>query len=501
MSHHFTPVLLVFLIIGVTILVPFLYHRRQRYPPGPPTNPFTGNITKFPLQGGWATLTKLKDAYGDLVFFHGLGTRILVLNSMKTIADLLEKRGNIYSDRPNFTVVGELMDLGQSMPLLPYGEEWRVQRKLVHGSLGPSSVKQYHKIQEDLAGLLAKQLLDDPVGFFDHVRLTASRLILAITYGLDVESADNDYITHAEDTMLMISKATVPGAFLCDFFPWMKHLPSWLPFQRTAREGKQMIDELVTRPLEHVKQAMENSSAPRSLTQELLASDEQYPNKEHHIRWSMGSLYGAGGETTYATVLTCIMAMALHPDKLRLAQAEIDAVVGTDRLPTIGDRTHLPYVNAVIKETMRWHPALPLGIARSVTKDDIYNGYHIPRGTIVIPNVWAVAFEHCGVHSPSEFIPERFLVTTSEAVPADPAIWAFGFARRICPGKHLAENSLFIIIATILAAFNISEPSDRALDVQFTAGLVSYPLPFTCDITPRSSARASQVVWRASQVD
>ena len=101
------------------------------------------------------------------------------------------------------------------------------------------------------------------------------------------------------------------------------------------------------------------------------------------------------------------MAMALHPDKLKLAHEELDRVVGVDRLPTISDRGRLPYVNAIIKETMRWHPALPLsevhprgvvdfllttstGIARCTSEDDLYEGYDIPKGTIVMPNVWYV---------------------------------------------------------------------------------------------------------------
>lgn len=101
--------------------------------------------------------------------------------------------------------------------------------------------------------------------------------------------------------------------------------------------------------------------------------------------------------------------MALHPEKQKAAQTEIDRVIGEDRLPIIEDREKLPYVNAVIKEVMRWHPALPLsecfcppltfdlvyplyalGIAQMSLRDDVYEGYLIPKGTIVLPNVWFV---------------------------------------------------------------------------------------------------------------
>ena len=107
---------------------------------------------------------------------------------MEVIEDLLEKRGNIYSHRPVFTVVSELMGLGrvaslvtenlsnlltssQSMALLPYGTEWREQRKLAHVALNPGAVKEYIPIQEEQSTLLNKALLEDPDDFFAHVRL------------------------------------------------------------------------------------------------------------------------------------------------------------------------------------------------------------------------------------------------------------------------------------------------------------------------------------------
>ncbi|EJF59311.1 cytochrome P450 [Dichomitus squalens LYAD-421 SS1] len=473
---------------------------KRKYPPGPPAKPLVGNILDVSPQGAWIKFTRYKEVYGDLVFFHGLGNNILVLNSMKAINDLLEKKGSIYSDRPSFTVVGELMGLGQSMPLLPAREEWRAHRKLAYTALNATAVKRYHTIQEDLAAILSKQILDTPQDFFSHVRLTAGRIILSVTYGLSVSTADSEYISHAEDTMHMISKATVPGAFLADLLPWMKHLPSWVPFQQEAKQGREMIERLVTKPFEHVKREMAAGTAPQSLTQDLLSMDAaDRTTSEHQIKWTTGALYGAGGETTYSTVLTCLMAMALHPDKLRKAQAELDEIVGTERMPKISDKVNLPYVNAVIKETMRWHPALPLSIARCTSDDDVYEGYDIPKGTIVMPNVWSIAFAKIGPYDPSEFVPERFLETTG-AAPIDPMTsWAFGFARRICPGKALGENSVFILIATLLAMFDIAPPDDAELKVAFSKGLVSYPQPFKCKLTPRSASKAAQIVWRASQ--
>ena len=80
--------------------------------------------------------------------------------------------------------------------------------------------------------------------------------------------------------------------------------------------------------------------------------------------------------------------MAMYPDVQQKAQAELDAVVGPDRLPELSDSSSLPYLNALIKELLRWHPALILGLPHSTLADDEYNGYFIPEGTLLIPNVW-----------------------------------------------------------------------------------------------------------------
>lgn len=87
---------------------------------------------------------------------------------------------------------------------------------------------------------------------------------------------------------------------------------------------------------------------------------------------------------------TFFLAMVLHPEVQHKAREEIDRVVGDGRLPTVKDRDHLPYVEAVLKEAFRWHPIAPMGLPHLVTEDDVYEGYLIPKDAIVIPNIWFV---------------------------------------------------------------------------------------------------------------
>ncbi|KAJ7223154.1 cytochrome P450 [Mycena pura] len=431
-------------------------------PPGPPSKLLIGNILHVSPKQPWFKLYEYKKQYGDLVFFYGLGNNVLVLNTMEAVSDLLDKRGNIYSHRPEFTVVGELMALGQSMPLLPYGNEWRAHRKLAHVALSPGAVKQYHELQEDLAALLNKAILNKPEEFFSHYIAQVQLSILA------------------HETMDMIGKATVPGAYLADLIPickLLKHLPSWFPFHKEARLGRAMIDEFVTKPYEHVKHDLSVGEAKPSLTQRLLSSEkvEGLDNYEHRVKWTAGAsaMYGAGGETTYSTVLLYIMLMAMHPE-----------IQSADRLPVIADRSQMPYLPAVTKETMRWHLILPL--------NDVYF-----KGTTVLPNVWAIALESDGKYDPESFIPKRFL--DSSIQPIDPNLYAFGFGRRICPGQYLAQNSLFVIMANLASAFDIFPPAEGKIEPSFGPNLVSYPEPFKCIIKPRSASKATLVESRAGQ--
>ncbi|EMD35959.1 hypothetical protein CERSUDRAFT_115906 [Gelatoporia subvermispora B] len=494
------------LVLAFIFAAVFVTIRRLRYaqrskglpmPPGPPGKPFVGSIMEISQYEAPRVLARYGEQYGDLTMFKGLGNHALVLNSLQAMNDLLDKRGSNNSHRPISVYGGELLGQNESVVYLPYGEEWRAHRKLAHMALSSTAIKQYHSMQEDIAATLAKDLLDSPEDFFASVRMNAGRVVIAITYGIPAGEMQIECINRGEHALEIGTRAVAPGNYLCDLLPFLKHAPSWVSFQREARESKKVMLAHMMRPYEYVKREVAAGTALPSLMRDLMTNPpkgETVP--ERRLQWLGSAMFGAGSETTYATILTLVMAMALFPEKQKLAQVELDRVLGSERLPTIQDRERLPYVDAVVKEAMRWQPAVHMGVPRRSAEDDVYNGFFVPKGTTLIPNVWAIAYAPNSRYDPEAFIPERYLDPKEDTV--DPSLWAFGFGRRICPGRLLAENSLFIFAATILAVFNISPPADGELEREFTQHLVRSPKSFRCQITPRSAAKAKLVEARVA---
>ncbi|KAL0956442.1 hypothetical protein HGRIS_002590 [Hohenbuehelia grisea] len=187
------------------------------------------------------------------------------------------------------------------------------------------------------------------------------------------------------------------------------------------------------------------------------------------------------------------MAMALHPHVVLRAQKELDEVLHGDRLPTFDDRPSLPYIDAIFREVLRWRPVTPLGFPHVASEDDIYEGYFIHKNSIVIPNIWAMTRDPSKHEDPESFRPERFLDANGQ-LTNEVEILTFGFGRRICPGRHVASDTLWLLVASVLTVFSITKAKDESgneVDIDandFTDEIVSRPSPFRCSIQPRSPA-------------
>jgi len=223
-------------------------------------------------------------------------------------------------------------------------------------------------------------------------------------------------------------------------------------------------------------------------------TDPNYHEQETLARHTAAVAYFGGADTTVSTLQSFFLAMAMYPEVQKKAQAELDAVVGPNRLPAFSDRSSLTYLNAMVQESMRWQLVLPSGIAHMCTHGDVYDGYYIPKGSLIIGNAWSILHDAEVFVEPEEYKPERYLKDGKLDPDArSPNVAAFGYGRRMCPGRHLSDDSLFIVIALVLSVFNIDPPVDEhgnviKLTPKVTGDALSYPIPFNCTITPRSSA-------------
>ena len=170
----------------------------------------------------------------------------------------------------------------------------------------------------------------------------------------------------------------------------------------------------------------------------------------------------AGGEMTSTALLWWLLAMIAYPDVQNQSHAELDELVGSARPPTVADIPSLHYIRAMVKETLRWSPIVPFGVPHASTVDDWYEGMFIPKGTVCLQNMRVINSEpEVSGSDAAQFDPARYLDERRQVrVPdgREEGHMAFGFGRRICPGRYVTEGTLAIDIATLLWAMRFERP-------------------------------------------
>ncbi|KAI5122653.1 hypothetical protein M0805_007915 [Coniferiporia weirii] len=490
-------------------------------PPSPPSDPIIGNARFMPLEFAWKTFADWSKTYGDVIYASVLGRPMLIINSVEAARDLMEKKGAIYSDRPRMFVLGELMGWSNTLPFLPYGERFRKHRRMMQQHFNSHAVSAFRSIQTGQVHDFLRRVLVKPENFRKDVhRLIASSILMA-TFGHEVTSENDAYIALVNRTTKMSTDAGSPGGTLIDLFPALRFLPAWLPgmgLKRHALATAELVGEVMEMPLREIKEKRAAGSAPPCYVNHLLdeyeSSGKVDKQHEEDIRCIGAVIYSAGVETTEATVSAFFLMMTRCPEIVKRAQEEIDRVIGSDRLPTIQDRPDLPYLECIMKEVFRFNPAVPIGIPHQSMKTDTYRGWTMPSGSMILPNIWCMMRDERYYPEPEVFNPDRHLAKiqddSSESGDEiegksvsiredDPSSIVFGFGRRLCPGRHFAEVTVWLTYACFLAAFDIrpyvnpETGKEEPPEVLFAGGTSSNPLPFKCTIVPRSEKHARLV--------
>ncbi|PBK95956.1 cytochrome P450 [Armillaria gallica] len=462
---------------------------KGRLPPGPRGLPFIGNVFDMPADKPWLTFERWGETYGDVCSVTVFGKTFIILNSFETAVDLLDKRGSVNSGRPHLTMGGDMVGWKSTLGLLPNGGTLRKQRKLMHSIFGAHVVGKLYKAQETAALQLVRDLIDTPDKFDHHISRRIVSFILSITYGYDVEEDGDTLVELVDRAMAEFSELTVPGAFLVDQMPFLRFLPEWIPgmaFKSKARQWAKDLDDMVNIPYKFTERQMATGVEKTSFVSALLQDKSV---TEHDLKWTASAIYGAAGETTTSTIRVFLLAMMLFPDAQKEAHAELNSVLQGRRLPTHQDRDKLPYVDALCKEVMRFHPAVPLSVPHGTAQDDVYNEYFIPKDSMILANLRKMTRDPSVYEDPEVFNPSRFLPGLGRVPERDPRSIIFGFGRRKCPGQYLADEMIFIICATVLSVFDISKADGFSPEPVLDPlnGTISHPAPFKCSITPRSS--------------
>ncbi|KAJ6466567.1 cytochrome P450 [Mycena vitilis] len=486
---------------------------RHPFPPGPKSSFIIGNLRDLPSEQQWITFTEWGKQYGEIVHASAFGDHLVILNSLKVATDLLDKRARIYSDRPSIAMI-PLLGWDFSFGLMPYGEKWRQYRRLFHQHFRQDAALAYHPVQLRKIHDSLCSLLNTPEDFSAHMKSLAAAIIMSTIYGYDIAPTHDRLVDLVDTTLIELGEAMFPGGFAVNTFPFLRHLPSWFPgcsFQRYAKDASKLVEEMKDAPFDFVKQNLRDGVCNLSMVARLLDQQDGSKEREKVIKEVTAAAYPAAADTTAATLDAFVMAMALNSEVVKKAQNELDTVTGRSRLPSFEDRSALPYCQAVYREVLRLWPAAPLGVPHANTQDDSYEGYFIPkgaRGTTILSNIWyelstfnlsfplnwvrAMGRDESIYPNPEEFNPERFLTADGQYREVDDVL-AFGFGRRICPGRYTADASVWAAIVSILASFDIAKAKDATgqeieIEPAFSDKLVCHARPFKCSITPRSDA-------------
>ncbi|KAF9001516.1 cytochrome P450 [Cyathus striatus] len=496
-------------IVGVVTVYLYLRSRGRHIPlpPGPRKLPLIGNVLDIPSDfpsKGYDDMCKKYNS--DIIHLNAFGTDIVVVNTYETAQELLEKRSAIYSSRPRAIMFNELAGYDFLLVAMPDNTMWKTHRRLFSKYFRPQHTEINQPREIEHVHVLLRKLLESPEKFYSHIRHTVGAISLSEVYGLDIKSDDDPYINLSEEVLKLIARMTIPGAFLVETFPLLRYIPEWFPgahFQKFAKKARKMCKQVLNVPYNASLAAMNDGTILPSFISEGSVDTQNSRNvdQSQHIEnlKAIGAMSFLGAmDTTDAALGIFILVMMLYPDVQKTAQQELDEVLG-DRLPDHSDIPSIPYITALLLEVLRWETPVQTGFGHKSTADDVFRGYFIPKGSIVIPLQREMLHEERDYPDPHMFKPERFLKDgkINDAVK-NPEDIAFGFGRRKCPGRHLAKSSLWLAMASILSTFDIEKPVDKEGNVvepmyKFSNNGVNHLEPFTCFIKPRSEKAVSLV--------
>ncbi|KAE8693736.1 cyclin-A3-4-like [Hibiscus syriacus] len=480
----------------IFLTIKLLTRRKRNSPPSPLSLPFIGHfhLLKIPLYKSLATLSS---KYGPILYLKLGSMRVLVVSSPSAVEECFSTNDMIFANRPP-TMAGDiLMYDGRSYVWAPHGPLWRnLRRVTVVEMLSSTSVQKFSSIREDEVGHLVRHLFEASAGGgkvdlkYLFGLLTTKVMLRVVGEAAAASDKEEEKMVFHEFKSLFFPSSVMN---MCDFFPVLK----WIGFQGIEKGLKEMHrrrDEYLQKLVNGIRLNTTLAIPNPSFIQKLLSFQEQDPQffSDQVIKGTAQMMFVAGTETTSATLEWAMSLLLNHPKALEKVRAEIDSHVGYNHPLNDSDLANLPYLRCVVNETLRLYPPGPFLMPHYSSEDCTVGGYEVPKGTLLIVNVWAIHNDPSIWDEPTKFKPERFEGISKEGSKFLP----FGLGRRACPGATMGLRLVLLALGAAIQCFHWENVGSDTVDMTPGTGQAALskdiPLEVLCSPRPDLTKLLSQ---------
>ncbi|KAJ8515139.1 hypothetical protein ONZ45_g7403 [Pleurotus djamor] len=517
-----TTALLFALFIAFSLWIRKQGHRDHRLPPGPPTQTILGNLLAFPKSFAFLQLSQWAIEYGDVYSLKLLNTTMIVLTSGRAVKEVLDKLGLHTGNRPKPYVFS--MAEGTYVPLENMDSHvWKSSRKAAHSFLTSEKLASYWPMQQVQYSRLMHAILGSPNAVCDHLKAASVHIMSSLVYGIPTVDLQGERWRLYYEGIRRNSELSDPFAQPPSFvIPILKYIPTrFLKWKQLCVEYKAIRASFFDDLNKHSEESFRKDLNVGGYLEQIMRHPTQCDMSMDELRWvnalvtmllrrsqsvedrAFGRVLMDGGiETSAAFLQSFVLALTCHPKHQKRVQEEVDAVIGSDRLPSLDDYERLPYLRAFVKEVHRYRPVLPAAIPHVATKDINYNGSLIPKDAIIILNTCSECaggiFHDPELYDePEVFNPERYLhhelgVKPSANVDGLRDSLPFGAGRRICPGAEMATRNIAMTTMNLVWGFTFADKEGNcSMDIQdYHNGAEIVPKAFHCDVNVRSANHA-----------
>ncbi|XP_075771702.1 cytochrome P450 2A13-like [Pelodiscus sinensis] len=484
------------LVIGLSCLLLLSSWRQRRgagkMPPGPLPLPLLGNLLQVDLTNMRKSLLEISERYGPVYTLHLGPRRVVVLCGYRAVKEALLDQAEDFGGR-GIQATFDWLFRGYGVAF-SNGERAKQLRRfsittLRNFGVGKRGIEErileeVHFLQEALRG--TKGLPFDPTYFLSR---SVSNVISSVVFGDRFDYEDKEFLS----LLYMITEsfrftATAWGQLYEMFSGTMCYLPG--P-QREAFKQLAGLEQFIERKVKANLESLD-PSAPRDFIDCFLTKmqqEQENPASEFSLKnivLTTLSVFFAGTETVSTTLRYGLLILLKHPEIEEKIHEEIDRVIGRNRAPSMEDRSHMPYTDAVIHEFQRFCDVIPMGLARRVIRDTPFRGYIIPKGTEVYPVLGSVLYDPSQFSAPETFDPGHFLDGNGHFKKSD-AFVPFSIGKRYCFGEMLARMELFLFLTSILQHFRLRSPvAPQDIDISpKLVGFATLPRSYQLCLVPR----------------